>query len=160
MHLQRTLDELQTLLTDRRDLLNSEVSLLLRALAKLIAFVAQHPDPHIRRQRLHDLHQVLRSTATIIRLAAKNPIADRLRTIPAAKGRSALTPKIDEIIAAEASGVQQRHPKWSDTEVARHIKDRVNKQIATAAAKAGVNKGTLDLRAIAVRLKRIRASIF
>jgi len=159
VRLQRKLNELQTLLNERRDLLNSEVSLLLRALAKLIEFVAQHPDRHIRRQRLHDLAQVTGSTAAIIRLAAKNPIADRVRTIRATEGRSALTPKIDEIIASEAKAVRQRRPDFSDNEIARQIKERVNELIAEAAAIAGVKKiPHLGQRAIWNALKKPASS--
>ena len=98
------------------------------------------------------------STAIIIKLAAKNPIADRVRTIRATEGRSALTPKIDEIIASEAKAVRQRRPDFSDNEIARQINKRVNELIAEAAAIAGVKKIQLGQRAIWNALKKPASS--
>jgi hypothetical protein len=82
-------------------------------LVGLIEFAAQYPDPHIQRQLRKDLRQVAESTAIIIKLAAKNPIADRLRTVEATKGRSELTPIIDSIIADEAKWELKKHPTRS-----------------------------------------------
>jgi hypothetical protein len=152
--LQRKVDELLKLQNDRLVRLNSAC----QGLPGLIALVIQHPDPHVRRQGLHDLNQVLESMATIIEYAAKNSIADRARVLRATKGRSELTPKIDEIIASEAKAVRQRHPDFSDNEIARQINKRVNELIAEAAAIAGVKKIQLGQRAIGVRLKKIPAS--
>src|SRR6516162_3294425 len=156
--LQRELDKLLTSQNDRLDRLNSARVSLSRGLAGLIKVVTQHPDPQIRKQGLRYVRQVAESTATIIEYAAKNPIADRARTISATKNRSALTPKIDEIIASEAKAVRQRHPDFSDNEIARQINKRVNELIAEAAAIAGVKKIQLGQRAIGVRLKKIPAS--
>jgi hypothetical protein len=156
--LQRELDKLLTSQNDRVDRLISARASLGRGFAGLIELVVQHPDPQVRRQGLRYVLQVTESTATIIEHMAKNPVADRLTTISATKNRSALTSKIDEIIASEAKAVRQRHPDFSDNEIARQIKKRVNKLIAEAAAVAGVKKKQLGQRAIGVRLKKIPLS--
>jgi hypothetical protein len=157
--LQRKLDELLKLQNDRLDRLNSAVTSLCQGLPGLIALVIQHPDPHVRRQGLHDLSQVLESMVTIIEYAAKNPIADHARAIRATKGRSELTPEIDEIIASEAKAVRQRRPDFSDNEIARQINKRVNERIAVVAAIAGVKKiPKLGQRAIGVHLKKPASS--
>jgi hypothetical protein len=111
--IQRELDKLQTLVTDRRDQLNSARASLCRGLTGLIALVTQHPDPHARKQGADALHQFAESMATIVRLAAKNPIADRVRTISATEGRMELSEEIDQIILDEAEPVLKNHPDWT-----------------------------------------------
>jgi hypothetical protein len=143
--------------TDRQFLKRQQQSFSGSA-AELMKLLADHPYPHDREHRLRTLFWLLGSTCIIARNRLVDPIKNRLGTIAATRDRTALTPKIDEIIASEAKAVRQRRPDFSDNEIARHIKKRVNELIAEAAAIAGVKKIQLGQRAIGVRLKKISAS--
>jgi hypothetical protein len=145
-------------LTDKdREFFKRQLSIFRGSVAELIKALGDHQHTHVREYRLQKLFEALGSTCIIARNQLVDPIKNRLSTIAATKGRSVLTPKINEIIASEATGIRQRRSDFSDNEVARQIKDRVNERIAEAATEAGVKKIKLDQRAIGVRLKKMRS---
>jgi hypothetical protein len=111
--------------------------------------------PHEREHRVRTLFEVLGSACIIARNQLVDPIKNRLGTAKATQGRSALTPKINDIIAAAVKAERRDHPKLSAVGIAKKIRAPVNEQIAAAAAKAAdVNKKPLGVRAILLRFPK------
>jgi hypothetical protein len=118
----------------RRDRLNSAVIALCQGLPGLIALVIQHPDPHIRRQALHDLSRVLESMVTFVELGAKNPVADRLGTIiekinnfdRMEDAKKAASTMKDKIIVEVTGPIWRKQPRRSALWVAGERHQQVN----------------------------------